>query len=199
MPVDKVEKAAADASVLALDLDEVIKLPEASMPSAESAVAATGPGASTPNNNPYMPTNETGAVAFKSANPTWDGRGVTIGILDSGVDVAHPALQQTTTGQTKIADWFTATDPVTEGSLVGGDATWLPMVQDASGPTFGPYRRCDLDAAGRRVQDPHVRRGGHRRGGLRGLRRRQPRRRQDRPDRGSLRHGHQQRLGRLGQ
>ena len=28
-----------------------------------------GPYAKTPDNNPYMPTNETGAVAFKEANP----------------------------------------------------------------------------------------------------------------------------------
>jgi len=138
VPVSKVEKAAADASVLALDLDEVIKLPEASTPSAESAAAATGPGPSTPNDNPYMPTNETGAVAFKSANPTWDGRGVTIGILDSGVDLAHPALQQTSTGQTKIVDWFTATDPLTEGSLVGGDATWRAMVTQVT-PAAGTF------------------------------------------------------------
>ena len=28
---------------------------------------------------------------FMAANPTWDGRGITIGILDSGVDLDHPA------------------------------------------------------------------------------------------------------------
>ena len=69
-----------------------------------------------------MPTNETGAVAFLDAHPTWDGRGVTIGILDSGVDLDHPALQKTTTGERKIVDWVTATDPVLDG-----DATWRPM------------------------------------------------------------------------
>ena len=36
-----------------------------------------------------------------------------------------------------MSDWFTATDPVTEGDLVaGGDPTWLPMIQDATGPRF---------------------------------------------------------------
>ena len=55
-----------------------------------------GPAASTPDANPYMPTRETGSVDFKQAHPTWDGRGITIGILDSGVDLDHPALQKTT-------------------------------------------------------------------------------------------------------
>ncbi len=84
-----------------------------------------------------MPTNETGAVAFQVAHPTWDGEGVTIGILDSGVDLAHPALQETTTGEPKIVDSFTATDPLTEGPLVGGGrrrpgARWSP--RSADGP-----------------------------------------------------------------
>ena len=137
MPVSKVEKAAAATSVLAIDLDEVVKLPDVSAPSAEASVAATGPNASTPDDNPYMPTNETGAVAFKVAHPTWDGKGVTIGILDSGIDLAHPALQQTTTGERKIVDWFTATDPVTEGQLVaGGDATWLRDGQERPARPF---------------------------------------------------------------
>ena len=75
----------------------------------------------------------------RRAHPTWDGQGVTIGILDSGVDLLHPALQKTTTGRDKIVDSFTATDPATEGSLVaGGDATWLPMVQDGHRPGVFP-------------------------------------------------------------
>ena len=139
VPVSKVEKAAAADSVLAIDFDEVIKIPDVSVASSAAAVAATGPGATTPDDNPYMPTNETGATAFKTANPSWDGRDVTIGILDSGVDLAHPALQKTSTGETKIADWFTATDPLTEGQFVsGGDATWRGMITEVK-PTAGTF------------------------------------------------------------
>jgi len=132
VPVSKVEKAAAVISVRAIDLDEVVKIPDVHVQPSDVPVPAAGPNAATPDANPYMPTNETGAVAFKTANPTFDGRGVTIGILDSGVDLAHPALQQTTTGDTKIADWFTATHP-TEG-----DGTWRAMITTVT-PTNGTF------------------------------------------------------------
>lgn len=137
VPVKKVEKAAASSSVRAIDVDKVVPLPEVTARKGGSATAAQGPGARTPDSNPFMPTNETGAVAFKRANPRWDGEGVTIGVLDTGVDVSHPALKKTTRGDRKVVDWFTATDPVSEGALVaGGDASWLPMIVDASGRTF---------------------------------------------------------------
>lgn len=90
-----------------------------------------GPDRRTPAENPYQPAHETGAVDFVEDNPKADGRGVTIGILDSGVDIAHPALQKTTTGERKITDWVTATDP-----LLDGDGTWLPMLTAVSGPVF---------------------------------------------------------------
>ncbi len=76
-----------------------------------------------------MPTNETGAVKFVKQHKKWDGRGVTIGIMDSGVDLEHPALQETTTGERKIVDWVTATDPFE-------DPTWRPMINQVTGPTF---------------------------------------------------------------
>ncbi|MFD5798707.1 S8 family serine peptidase, partial [Streptomyces diastatochromogenes] len=81
--------------------------------------------------NPYNPSFESGAVDFVAEHPKADGRGVTIGILDSGVDLGHPALQKTTTGERKIVDWVTATDPILDS-----DATWRPMVTAVSGPSF---------------------------------------------------------------
>ncbi|BCL15681.1 S8 family serine peptidase [Micromonospora sagamiensis] len=136
VPTDKALKAARLPGVAAVDLDETIPLPdptpEAAPAGSRSAVQGTtlsGPGAGTGAVNPYMPTNETGAENFKASNPQWDGRGVTIGIMDSGVDLDHPALQQTTTGERKIVDWVTATDPLE-------DASWRAMLTEVTGPTF---------------------------------------------------------------
>ena len=47
------------------------------------------PGRQPVHTRPTRPARST----FVKAHPKWDGRGVTIGIMDSGVDLAHPALQ----------------------------------------------------------------------------------------------------------
>ncbi len=78
-----------------------------------------------------MPTRDIGSIAFKKANPTFDGRGTTIGILDSGVDLDHPALQKTSTGERKIVDWVTGTDPLLES-----DGSWRAMLTTVTGPSF---------------------------------------------------------------
>jgi subtilisin family serine protease len=135
VPTGKVLSAAKLPGVAAVDLDETVKVPEPDLTSdakaAKQAPAPAGPGATTPADNPYMPTGEMGSVDFKRKHPTFDGRGVTIGVMDTGVDLAHPALQKTTTGERKIVDWVTATDP-----LVEGDATWRAMRTVVTGPTF---------------------------------------------------------------
>ncbi|GAA2928475.1 MULTISPECIES: S8 family serine peptidase [Streptomycetaceae] len=127
------------SSVHGIDLKQEIKLDDPT-PAGDRAAGAeqtksTGsypaPGKNTPAKNPYNPSFETGAVDFVKQHPKADGRGITIGVLDSGVDIAHPALQKTTTGERKIVDWVTATDPVNDG-----DGTWLKMVEGVAGPTF---------------------------------------------------------------
>ncbi|MFF5155731.1 S8 family serine peptidase [Streptomyces sp. NPDC000348] len=142
VPTGKADAAIAAtvklSSVHGVDLREEIPLDDPT-PSADTAgkAGSTGtatypaPGKRTPAKNPYNPSFETGAVDFVEDHPTADGRGVTIGILDSGVDLGHPALQRTTTGERKIVDWVTATDP-----LVDGDETWRPMIDSVSGPSF---------------------------------------------------------------
>ncbi|WP_185300861.1 S8 family serine peptidase [Streptomyces finlayi] len=136
---DATLKAASKlSSVYGIDLKQEIKLDDptpAGDRAAGASTQATGsypaPGKATPAKNPYNPSFETGAVDFVAQNPKADGRGITIGVLDSGVDVGHPALQKTTTGERKIVDWVTATDPVSDG-----DRTWLPMTASVAGPVF---------------------------------------------------------------
>ncbi|MFG2618071.1 S8 family serine peptidase [Streptomyces sp. NPDC048507] len=145
LPTDKAEAALKAAgkldSVHGMDLRHEIQLPDPRPDAGKDSGAAKktaaetypGPGKDTPAKNPYNPSFETGAVDFVQKNPQADGRGVTIGILDSGVDVAHPALQKTTTGERKIVDWVTATDPILDN-----DATWRPQVTPvtATGGSF---------------------------------------------------------------
>ncbi|MEU6892199.1 S8 family serine peptidase [Streptomyces sp. NPDC046557] len=143
LPTGKAEAALKAAgklsSVHAMDLKHEIQLPDPRPDSGKDAGASNrtaaetypGPGKDTPAKNPYNPSFETGAVDFVAKNPQADGRGVTIGILDSGVDLGHPALQKTTTGERKIVDWVTATDPITDN-----DATWRAQITPVSGASF---------------------------------------------------------------
>ncbi|KOG88093.1 serine protease, partial [Streptomyces varsoviensis] len=135
-----IAKAQRLDSVHGIDLKQEIRLPDPT-PRGDAAegvkAARTGkaaypaPGKRTPAKNPYQPAFETGAVDFVEDHPKADGRGVTIGILDSGVDLGHPALAKTTTGERKITDWVTATDPI-----VDQDGTWRPMTTSVTGPAF---------------------------------------------------------------
>jgi hypothetical protein len=131
VPVDQVEAAATLPGVQAIDLDEIIPLDDPRPDGAVNPTAQIPPSASTPNNNPYMPIGDTGASQFMAANPAWDGRGVTVGILDTGVTLDHPSLLTTTTGERKIIDWVTYTDPFTDN-----DPTWVNMKDQVSGSSF---------------------------------------------------------------
>ena len=51
-----------------------------------------------------MPLKSTGVDLFRSLHPTYDGRGVLIAILDSGIDPAVPGLTTTSTGAPKVIE-----------------------------------------------------------------------------------------------
>jgi len=130
VPIGKVEAAAQLSGIEALDLDEIIPLDDPAPEAAGDATQVDPPSAGTSNQNSYMPTKDIGAPQFITANPTFDGRGVTVGIVDTGIDLDHPALRTTTTGERKVVDWVTAT------SATDGDPTWVSMGDQVSGATF---------------------------------------------------------------
>ena len=171
LPTGKVLKASAAKDIRAVDLNESVPLPDVREGSSELSAAAAkaadrkarkkgrvygGPDAGTPDDNPYLPTNEIGAVQFKQSHATWDGRGVTIGILDSGVDLDNPALQTTSTGERKIVDWVTSVDPLLEGDLA-----LAPHADRRHGPLVLLQGR-DVDGAGRELPGQPVQREHHR-------------------------------------
>ncbi len=51
-----------------------------------------------------MPLRSTGVDGFRTAHPTYDGRGILIAILDSGVDPGVPGLIVTSTGAPKVIE-----------------------------------------------------------------------------------------------
>ncbi|MGW6558989.1 S8 family serine peptidase [Streptomyces hydrogenans] len=143
VPFDLVERVAALDPVVAVDLDELLEVEDTRAdggaegahgpkPGAELPAA---PSAATPDSNPYMPTRETGSTDFKGDHPTFDGRGVTIGVMDTGVDPTHPALARTTTGEDKLRDTVTGSDPNNFIDLLFDDS-WFSMTRTYAGPVF---------------------------------------------------------------
>jgi hypothetical protein len=130
-PVGQAKAIAALSSVQSVDLDEVLTVPDPRPEGAVGTVPQAPPGAGTPRVNDYLPTRDTGAAQFVNAHPTWDGRGVKIGVVDLGITLDHPSLQITSTGERKIVDWVTGTDPFTDD-----DPTWLSMSAQVSGAQF---------------------------------------------------------------
>ena len=78
--------------------------------------------------NPWIPVGDIGAPQFVETHPTFDGRGVVVGIVDDGVDLLTPELQVATapdgTPTDKVVDYVATTDPEAD---VGRDPTWVTM------------------------------------------------------------------------
>jgi len=72
-----------------------------------------------------MPLASTGVPEFRVAHPTFDGRGVLIAILDSGIDLGVLGLQSTTTGAAKVLDLRDVSGE--------GDVALEPVTADAAG------------------------------------------------------------------
>ena len=155
VPVDSVEQLAGDPAVHSLEVSKP-RLPRrrdadgggaAPLPS-EGAVPAVQdttkkktvwpPGLSDyPLANRYSPLADIGAEEFRRANPTFDGRGVTIAMIDMNPDPLLPELQVATTldgkPTPKIVVFETALDADDED-----DGRWLRMtdVVEVAGDQF---------------------------------------------------------------
>lgn len=130
IPRENAAKAAKLASVSTVDVDGLVALDDPRPEGMEQPAPQKAPDSKTPRVNPYMPTKDTQAAQFALANPKWDGRGTTIAVIDSGVDLDHPALSTTSTGERKIVDWFTANNPAS------GDGTWVTMTKTGKAGKF---------------------------------------------------------------
>src|SRR5215218_6811709 len=131
VPTEQAEAVASLAGVQAVDVDETVPIPDPRPEGMGVPTPQPPPSASTPSVNPYMPTGDTGGAQFVAAHPTWDGRGVTVGIVDTGITLDHPSLLTTSTGERKIVDWVTATAPSGDN-----DPTWVDMQMQVRGPQF---------------------------------------------------------------
>ena len=134
VPLDKLEAVLAVQDLFAVDVDEEVPVGDPTPTGIAPIIPRPAPNAATPRENAYMPTQDTRAAQFVNAHPTWDGRGVTIGIVDTGVSLDHPSLLTTSTGEAKVVNWITGTSPFDSGAAL--DPTWLNMQTQVSGPTF---------------------------------------------------------------
>jgi len=58
----------------------------------------------------FLPKDVLGVTALRKEVPEADGRGVLVAVLDTGVDLLHPALRRTPDGGPKVVDFFDGTD-----------------------------------------------------------------------------------------
>ena len=153
VPVDSVERLARDERVHSLDVTmkgadrgfgasgtesfaPADALPLGALPS-DTGGAWPPKQSDYPLTHRYDPLRDMDGVAFRKEHPTWDGRGVTLALIDMNPDPLEPELQQARTldGKVvkKIFTYETAIDPDDED-----DGRWLKMKDrvTASGGTF---------------------------------------------------------------
>ncbi len=179
LPVDSVERLVRDPLIHSVDVSiskgsRALGLADESSVSALPSGAGALPGGSadttkrpwpptlpeTPLTNRYDPLTDMGAVEWRKAHPTWDGRGTTIAIIDQSLDALLPELQvaMTIDGKLtrKIIGYETAIDIDDEeagiwlrmkDSVVATDARFSWNGADYTAPAAGTFRIAVLDEA----------------------------------------------------
>jgi tripeptidyl-peptidase-2 len=106
-----------------------------------------------------IPAEDMGARTFVKNNPTYDGRGVLVAILDTGIEMDHPMLTTTSTGEPKIADFqdFSGEGNLTvkavtldAGTFKDGDTTYSAKQLAGTDYRFGifPGKSLEVSSAG---------------------------------------------------
>lgn len=123
LPTESIEQLAQSLDIEALNIDGFRD--HLSSPSEGIALTVVkpkkhvlAPNRETPPENPYLPAMYIGAPQFVAQHPTFDGRGVTVGVVDSSIDLLLPELQtaKTLDGKStpKIADIVNVVQSVNE-------------------------------------------------------------------------------------
>lgn len=155
LPLDALTAMERDADVLGIepsipgglrsyDLVGGAPAPEPPRPAKPRAHDPACPAPDLPLTRAYSPLRSMGAAGFRREHPTFDGRGVTLALLDGTPDLMLPELQTALTLDgapvRKIADVRTVVDPDAES---GRDAaSWVDM-RDATAAADQP-----IDIAG---------------------------------------------------
>ena len=116
VPTENVEKLARSPDIQALNISGMMDYLNSPSPEPSPGVATSNriapPGRNTPAENPYLPGRDIGSPQFITQHPTFDGRGATIGIVDTAIDLLSPELQTAKTLEgrptRKIANVLTA-------------------------------------------------------------------------------------------
>jgi hypothetical protein len=130
VPLAMMENLAAFEGTQSLDIDidvdkwnpalDDIFPPEKEEPSNDP------PDPDTPLSHPYLPTKDMDIERFGEDNPTYDGRGTGVAILDATPDFLAPELQSATSidgrPERKIAEALAVSDPVDDN-----DPMWVKM------------------------------------------------------------------------
>jgi subtilisin family serine protease len=138
VPLDGAVPLLVGGSVERADVDRVLPLPQLSAEGATGTGAATAepepapsgagqPSTRTTADNPFLPIRDISADRFLAQRPRADGRGVTVAVVDTGIDLKHPAFTDGS-GVSRVADWVPLVPPGWE------DPAWLQLTEVVEGP-----------------------------------------------------------------
>ena len=141
LPLDQVDLLAADKDVHSINISSRPQQQGGGGGNTENTIVATDTLkkrdwpppllSSYPITNRYDPLTDLRAVDFRKANPTYDGRGVTLAIIDMSLDPLLPELQSALTIDGKPVQKIIGYESVLDGDEEE-DGRWLRMKDSVS-------------------------------------------------------------------